>query len=211
MLKPFIMWSTTNCGKSLRKWEYQITLSVSWKFVCRSKSGSFVCRSKSGLRHGETERFKIGKGAWQRIHCHSELICRIHHLICGTGWIPRCWEKYQHPQIWRWYHPKRESKEELKSLLMRRGDTKPCLKLNIQKTIYKTPLNIHSIQSHNSWHIDEGKVETVADFIFLGSKITMDLDCSHRIKRHLLLGRKNGYETPGQCNKSRDSLCYRSL
>ena len=41
-----------------------------------------------------------------------------------------------------------------------------------------------------SWHIDEGEVETVADFIILGSKIIMDLDCSHKIKRHLLLGRK---------------------
>ena len=53
-----------------------------------------------------------------------------------------------------------------------------------------------------SWHIDEVKVETVADFIFLGSKTTMDLDCSHKIKRHLLLGRKKGYEKPGQCIKN---------
>ena len=52
-----------------------------------------------------------------------------------------------------------------------------------------------------SWHINEGKVETVADFIFLGSKTTMDLDCSHKIKRHLLLGRKKGYEKPAQCIK----------
>ena len=53
-----------------------------------------------------------------------------------------------------------------------------------------------------SWHIDEGKVETVGDFVFLGSKTTMDLDCSHKIKRHLLLGRKKGYEKPGQCIKN---------
>ena len=52
-----------------------------------------------------------------------------------------------------------------------------------------------------SHHIDEGEVQTVADFIFLGSKIIMDLDCSHKIKRHLLLGRKKGYEKPGQCIK----------
>ena len=51
------------------------------------------------------------------------------------------------------------------------------------------------------WHIDEGEVETVADFIFLGFKITMDLDCSHKIKTHLLLGRKKGYEKPAQCIK----------
>ena len=53
-----------------------------------------------------------------------------------------------------------------------------------------------------SWHIDEGKVETVADFIFLGSKITMDLYCSHKMKRHLLLGRKKVFEKPGQCTEN---------
>ena len=52
-----------------------------------------------------------------------------------------------------------------------------------------------------SWHIDEGKVETVADFILGGSKITMDLDCSHKIKTHLVLGRKKGYEKTAQLNK----------
>ena len=62
-----------------------------------------------------------------------------------------------------------------------------------------------------SWHIDEGKVETVADFIFLGSKITMDLDCSHKIKTHVLLGRKKGYEKPAQCiKKQRLTLLQRS-
>ena len=63
-----------------------------------------------------------------------------------------------------------------------------------------------------SWHINEGKVETVADFIFLGSKITMDLDCSHKIKIHLLLGRKKGYEKPEQCiKKQRLILLQRSV
>ena len=47
-----------------------------------------------------------------------------------------------------------------------------------------------------SWHIDEGEVETVAYFISLTSKIIMVLDCIHKIKRHLLLGRKKGYEKP---------------
>ena len=63
-----------------------------------------------------------------------------------------------------------------------------------------------------SWHIDEGKVETVADVIFLGSKINMDLDCSHKIKRHLLLGRKKGYGKPAQCiKKQRLTLLQRSV
>ena len=63
-----------------------------------------------------------------------------------------------------------------------------------------------------SSHIDEGNVEIVADFIFLGLKITMDLDCSHIIKRHLLLGRKKGYGKPGQCiKKQRITLLQRSV
>ena len=63
-----------------------------------------------------------------------------------------------------------------------------------------------------SWHIDEGKVETVADCISMGSKTTMDLDCSHKIKRHLLLGRKIGYEKPAQCIiKQKLTLLQRSL
>jgi len=76
--------------------------------------------------------------------------------------------------------------EELKSLLMKvkEESEKVGLKLNIQKTktIASSPIT--------SWQIDGETVETVADFIFLGSKITADGDCSHEIKRHLLLGRK---------------------
>ena len=77
-----------------------------------------------------------------------------------------------------------ESEEELKSLLMKvkEGSEKVGLKLNIQKT------NIMASGSITSWQIDSKTVETVADFIFLGSKITADGDCSHEIKRCLLLG-----------------------
>ena len=52
-----------------------------------------------------------------------------------------------------------------------------------------------------SWQTDGEKMETMADFIFLGPKTTMDLDCSHKMKRHLLLGRKKCYDKPGQCIK----------
>ena len=79
-----------------------------------------------------------------------------------------------------------ESEEELKSLLMRvkKESEKAGLKLNIQKTkiIVSGPIT--------SWQIYGEKVETVTDFIFLDSKITADGDCSHKIKRHLLLERK---------------------
>ena len=79
-----------------------------------------------------------------------------------------------------------ESEEELKSLLMKvkEKSEKVCLKLNIQKT------KIMSSGPITSWEIDGETVETVSDLNFLGSKITADGDCSHEIKRHLLLGRK---------------------
>ena len=76
-----------------------------------------------------------------------------------------------------------ESEEELRILLMKEKEEseKAGLKLNIQKT------KIMALHPITSWEIDG---ETVSDFIFLGSKITADGDCSHEIKRHLLLGRK---------------------
>ena len=79
-----------------------------------------------------------------------------------------------------------ESEEELKSLLMKvkEESEKIGLNLNIQKTKIMTSGPI------TSWEIDWGTVETVSDFIFGGSKITADGDCSHEIKRRLLLGRK---------------------
>ena len=79
-----------------------------------------------------------------------------------------------------------ESKEELKSLLMKvkEESEKAGLKLNIQKT------KIMASGSITSWQIDGETMETVTDFIFLGSKITADGDCCHEIKRCLLLGRK---------------------
>ena len=79
-----------------------------------------------------------------------------------------------------------ESEEELKSLLMKvkEESEKVGLKVSIQKT------KIMSSGPITSWQIDGQTMETVRDFIFLGSKVTADGDCSHEIKRHLLLGRK---------------------
>ena len=83
-------------------------------------------------------------------------------------------------------HLMAESEEELKNLLMKvkEESEKFGLKLNIQKTNIMAPSPITSL------HIDGETVETMADFIFLGSKVTADGDCSHEIKIHLLLGRK---------------------
>ena len=94
-----------------------------------------------------------------------------------------------------------ESEEELKSLLMKvkEESEKVGLKLNIQKT------EIVASGLITSWEIDRETVETVADFILGGSKITADGDCSHEIKRHLLLGRKV-MTNLGSIYKSRDII-----
>ena len=91
-----------------------------------------------------------------------------------------------------------ESKEELmKVMKVKKESEKADLKLNIRKT------NVRVFGSITSWQIDGGKMESVTDFIFLGSKITVDSDCSHKIKRHLLLGRK-AMTTLDSILKSRD-------
>ena len=93
-----------------------------------------------------------------------------------------------------------ESEEELKSLLIKvkEESEKVGLKLNIQKT------KIMASGPITSWEIDGETVETVSDFSFLGSQITADSDCSHKIKRCLLLGRKV-MTNLGSIFKSRDS------
>ena len=94
-----------------------------------------------------------------------------------------------------------ESEEDLESLLMKvkEESEKFGLKLNIQKT------KIMASGPISSWEIDGETVESVSDFIFLGSKITADGDCSHEIKRRLLLGRKV-MTNPDSIFKSRDVI-----
>ena len=92
-----------------------------------------------------------------------------------------------------------ESKEELKCFLMKvkEESEKVGLKLNIQKT------KIIAYGPITPWEIDGETVETVSDFIFLGSKITADGDCSHEIKRHLLLGKKSYDQSRQHIQKQR--------
>ena len=100
-----------------------------------------------------------------------------------------------------------ESEEELKNLLMKvkEESEKAGLKVNIKKT------EIMASSPIASWHIDGKTMETVTDFIFLGSKITADGDCSHEIKIHLLLGRK-AMTNVDNILRSRTLLCWqRSL
>ena len=98
-----------------------------------------------------------------------------------------------------------ESKEVLKSLLMKMKEDseKVGLKLNIQK------MKIMASGPITSWEIDGETVETVSDFIFGGSKITADGDCSHEIKRHLLLGRKVMTHLDSILKKTEILLCQK--
>ena len=97
-----------------------------------------------------------------------------------------------------------ENEEELKSLLVKvkEESEKAGLKLNIQKT------KIMASDPITSWQIDGETVETVADFILGGSKITTDGDCSHKIKRYLVLGRKV-MTSLDRIFKSKDILCQK--
>ena len=93
-----------------------------------------------------------------------------------------------------------EREEELKSFLMKVKSEKASLKLNIQKT------KIMASNPITSWKTEGEKVETMKDFIFLGSKITVDSECCHEIKRHWLL--KRSYDKSSQCiKKAETSLC----
>ena len=142
--------------------------------------------------HGTTDWFQIGKAVCQGCILSPCLfnICRVHHekrwAGGSTSWNQDCQEKYQNLRYADDTTLMAESEEELKSLLMKvkEESEKVGLKLNIQKT------KIMASGPITSWEIDGETVETVSDFIFLGSKITADGDCSHEIKRRLLLGRK---------------------
>ena len=115
------------------------------------------------------------------------------------GWNQDCREKYQLPQICRWHHPYgrkwRRTEEPFEE--SERGEWKSWLKTQHSKN------EDHGIQSHHFMEIDGETMEMVTDFIFLGSKITADGDCSHEIKRHLLPGRK-AMTNLDSISKSRD-------
>ena len=139
--------------------------------------------------HGTTDWFQIGKGVCQDcilspclFNLHVEYIIRNAGLEEAQAGIKTAGRNINNLRYANDTTLMAESKEELKSLLkVKEESEKVGLKLNIQKT------KIMAFGPISSWEIDGA---TVADFIFLGSKITADGDCSHEIKIHLLLGRK---------------------
>ena len=137
--------------------------------------------------HGTADWFQIGKGVPQicilstcLFNLYAEFIMRNAGVDEAQAGIKIAGRNIHNLRYTDDTTLMAESEEELKNLLMKvkEESEKVGLKLNIQKT---------KIMASGSWQIDG---ETVADFIFLGSKITEDHDCSHEIKRHLLLGRK---------------------
>ena len=143
--------------------------------------------------HGTTDWFQIGKGVYQGCILSSCFFNFYAEYIMRNAGLEEAQaeKKIAGRNVNNLRHANdttltAESEEELKSLLMKVKveSEKVGLKLNIQKT------KIMASAPITSWEIDGETVETVADFIFLGSKITADGDCSHEIKRHLLLGRK---------------------
>ena len=143
--------------------------------------------------HGTTDWFQTGKGVCQGyilspclFNLHAENIMRnagLYETQAGIKFAGRNINNLRYTDDTTLME---ESEEELNSLLMevKEESEKVGLKLNIQKTKIKASGPI------TSWQIDGETVETVADFILRGSKITADGDCSHEIKRRLLLGRK---------------------
>ena len=142
--------------------------------------------------HGTTDWFQIGKGVCQGcilspclFNFYAEYIMRNAGLEETQAGIKIARRNTNNLRYADDTTLMAESEEELKSLLMKvKESEKVGLKLNIQKT------KIMASGPITSWEIDGETVETVSDFIFLGSKIAADGDCSHEIKRCLLLGRK---------------------
>ena len=143
--------------------------------------------------HGTTDWFQIGKGVRQGcilspclFNLYAEYIMRNAGLENTQAGIKIAGRSINNLRYADDTTVMAETEEELKSLLMKvkEESEKVGLKLNIQK------MKIMATSPITSWEIDGETVETVADFIFGGSKITADGDCSHEIKRHLLLGRK---------------------
>ena len=183
------MWNKKEKIDPLKRWKYQTTLPASWETCMQGQEATVRTRSNSWKNGLVQNRERSTTGC-------ILLFCLIKFYAEYIMWNARLDETQAGIKIARRNINNlryaddttvmAESEEELKSLLMKvkEESEEAGLKLNIQKTKI-TPSN-----SITSWQIDGETLETVTDFIFLGSKITADGDCSHEIKRCLFLGRK---------------------
>ena len=184
------MWITTNCGKFLKRWELQTTLPASWETCAQVKKQQLeLDMEQMEQQHGS----KLGKEYIKAVYCHPAYLTYMQSTSCEKpGWMKHKLEsRLPGKNISNLRNADdtilmAESEEELKSLLVKvkEESEKAGLKLDIQKT------KIMASGPITSWRMDGETMETVTDFIFLGSKIIADGDCSHEVKRYLLLRRK---------------------
>ena len=191
--KPLTMWITTN-------WKFLKEMGIPDHLTCLLRNLFAGQEATVRTRHGTTDWFQIGKGVCQGCilspclcNFYAEYIMRNARLDEAKAGIKISRRNINNLRYTDDTTLMPESKEELKSLLMKvkEESEKLSLKLNIQKTkiMVSGPIT--------SWQIDGETMETGTDFIFFGSKITSDGDCSHKIKTCLFLGRQ-GKDQPRQ-------------
>ena len=184
--KPLSVWITRN-------WKILKEMGIPDHLTCLLRNLYAGQEATARTGHGTTDWFQIGKGVRQGctlspclFNLYAEYIMRNAGLEEAQAGIKIATRNINNLRYADDTTLMAECEEELKSLLMKvkEESEKVGLKLNSQKT------KIMASGPITSWEIDGETVETVSDFIFGGSKITADGDCSHEIKRHLLLGRK---------------------
>ena len=189
MLKPLTVWITTN-------WKILQEMEILDHLICLLRNLYAGQEATVRTGHGTTDWFQIGKGVGQGcilspclFNFYAEYIMRIAGLKEAPAGIKIAGRNITNLRYADDTTLMAESEEELKSLLMnmKEESEKADLKLNIQNT------KIMASGPITSWEIDGETAETVPDFILVGSKITADGDCSHEIKRRLLLG---SYDQP---------------
>ena len=180
------VWITRNCGKFLKRPKYRTILPASWEMYAGQEA-----TARTG--HETTDWFHIGEGEHQGyilppclFNVHAEYIIWNARLVEAQAEIKIAGRNIDNLRYADDTTLMAEGEEELKSLLMKVKEESENvgLKLNVQKT------KIMASSPITSWQIVEETMETMRDFIFGGSKITADGDCSHEIKRCLLLGIK---------------------
>ena len=193
--QPALLWYSLNpsfCVDHNKLWKILKEMGIADHLTCILRN--LYAGQEAAVRtgHGTTDWFQVGKGVHQNcilslclFNLHAEYIMRNARLDEAQAGIKIAGRNINNLRYAEDTTLMAES-EELKSLLMKvKGESeKVGLKLNIQKT------KIMASSSITSWQIDGETMETVTDFVFWGSKITADGDCSHEIKRCLLLGRK---------------------
>ena len=182
-----------DCVDHNKLWKILKEMGISDYLTCLLRNLYVGQEATVGIGHGTTDWFQIGKGVCQScilspclFNLYAEYIMRNAGLEETQAGIKIARRNNNNLKYADDTTLMAESEKELKSLLMKVKveSEKVALNLNIQK------MKIMASGPITSWEIDGKTVETVSDYIFLGSKITADGDCSHEIKRHLLIGRK---------------------